>query len=107
GALFLGASFPLAVRVLAGEGERAGVASGSGYAWNTLGCIAGAVLAGFWLIPELGFAGTLRAAAAVNFALAGLCALALAPAPSRLAALGAGAGVLFCALAPLRELERS
>ena len=40
------------------------------YAWNTVGAIAGAVLAGFVLVPGLGFEGSIRFAVAVNFFLA-------------------------------------
>ena len=38
------------------------------YGFNTIGAFAGALAAGFWLIPSLGLVGALRAMAAVNLA---------------------------------------
>jgi spermidine synthase len=69
-ALCIGATFPLAVRVLAMHEADAGPASARVFAWNTLGAIVGSVGAGFWWIPALGYAGTLGAAAGANLALA-------------------------------------
>ena len=40
------------------------------YAWNTVGAIIGAILAGFVIIPDLGFEGSIRLAVGVNFCLA-------------------------------------
>ena len=63
GAIFMGASFPLAVRVMSGDGEEsaklAGSAAGRVYSWNTIGAILGASIAGFVLLPTLEFADTL------------------------------------------------
>ena len=78
-ALCIGATFPFAVRVLARERDDAGPASARVYAWNTVGSIAGSVCAGFFLVPGLGFEGTLALAVAINLALA----LALARCCSR------------------------
>lgn len=80
--LFIGATFPFAVRVLAGSAAEVGGATGRVYAWNTVGAIAGALGAGFWLIPAAGFAGTVRLAAAASLLLA-LGAGLLAPVPGR------------------------
>ena len=74
-ALFIGATYPLAVRAHAGAAADAGRSSAIIYSWNTLGSIAGALLAGFLIVPALGFAGTVRFAVWGNLGL-GLCALA-------------------------------
>ena len=70
GALCIGATFPLAVRIVARSAADAGSASARAYTWNTVGSIFGAVLAAFWVLPTLGLEGTVRAAAFVNLALA-------------------------------------
>ncbi|MCP3983487.1 MAG: hypothetical protein GY723_03815 [bacterium] len=69
-ALCIGATFPLAVRILASQEAEAGPASARVFAWNTLGSIIGSVGAGFLWIPAFGFAGTLGAATALNLSLA-------------------------------------
>jgi spermidine synthase len=92
-----GAAFPCAVRVLAAGAGEAPRASGRVFAWNTAGAIVGAVGAGFWLLPRLGFAGMVTAAVAVSLSLA--AAAALAERPRRLAAAAAaGAGLAALAL---------
>ncbi len=68
--IFIGATFPLAVRVLARNETEASHATARIYAWNTAGAIAGAVLAGFVLIPALGFEHSIVAAVVVNAGLA-------------------------------------
>jgi spermidine synthase len=73
--LFIGATFPLAVRVLASNERQASAATARVYAWNTVGSIAGATLAGFWIIPRLGFEGSIRLGVCANLAL-GLVTLA-------------------------------
>ncbi len=70
GTLCIGATFPLAVRVLARSQDEAGPASARIYAWNTVGAILGAVGAGFFLIPAVGFAVCLALAVSANAALA-------------------------------------
>ena len=98
--LAIGATFPFAVRIAAVGAEDAGPASARVYAWNTVGAIAGALGAGFALIPALGFAATLAAAALANAALA-LGALALVPPPRRrLAALALPLAAGLAALWP-------
>jgi spermidine synthase len=52
--LLIGATFPCAIAVAARAGARVGRDVGQVYAVNTLGAIAGAVGAGFLLIPERG-----------------------------------------------------
>ncbi|CAK9044378.1 Spermidine synthase, partial [Durusdinium trenchii] len=68
--LCIGATFPFAVRLLAGEAKEAGPVSASVYAWNTVGGVCGALLAGFVIVPELEFAGTVKFAALTNLGLA-------------------------------------
>ncbi len=81
-ACFLGATFPLAVRILARDEREAGAVTARVYAWNTVGGIAGAVLAGFLLLPALGFGGTVKLAVCLNLSLA-LLTLGFAPDRSR------------------------
>lgn len=88
---FLGATFPFAVRVLARSEIDAAAASARVYAWNTVGGVAGALAGGFFLLPELGFAGTLDAISAGNAALAVLACLLVAPPPRVALALAAAA----------------
>lgn len=68
--IFIGATFPLAVRVLARDELEASPVTARVYAWNTLGAIGGAILAGFVLIPALGFEGSIKAAVMINVSLA-------------------------------------
>ncbi|MEQ1833855.1 MAG: fused MFS/spermidine synthase, partial [Candidatus Eisenbacteria bacterium] len=73
--LVLGALFPVTVRLLQnGDG---GQATGFAYAINTVGTIAGSLVAGFILVPRLGVQGTHLLAVGIA-ALAGLVALGLA-----------------------------
>ncbi|MCG8443760.1 MAG: fused MFS/spermidine synthase, partial [Caulobacterales bacterium] len=94
-ALCIGATYPLAVRVLARDARSIVADTALVYSWNTAGAIAGALLAGLVLLPAIGFAGTGRLAVAVNLGLA-VWALAWA-APPRVAAV-AGAGALVAVL---------
>jgi spermidine synthase len=83
--LCIGATFPFAVRLLARNAEEAATVSGRVYAWNTLGSIFGATLAGFALLPILGLENTALAGVATNLVL-GLTACWLAtPRRTRLA----------------------
>jgi spermidine synthase len=94
--LFIGATFPLAVRVLARDEREAGAGTARIYAWNTLGAIAGAVLAGFWLLPALGFEGSVKLAICSNALLALVCLACVAR--TRLVAVGAVALGLLATL---------
>jgi spermidine synthase len=98
-ALCIGATFPFAVRVLARRGDDAGPASARVYAANTAGSIAGSVCAGFFLVPGLGFAGTLIACVAINLVLAAAASLLVGPWRRGLAAI-AVAGAVALAIAP-------
>jgi spermidine synthase len=92
-AVGLGATFPLAVRILARDGAEAATAGARIYAWNTVGSIFGALLAGFVLVPSLGFEGSIRLAVSINLALA-LWTLACV-ATQRRVLVGASAGLLL------------
>lgn len=101
GALFIGMTFPFAVRVLAGGAAQAGPASARVYAWNTLGAIAGAVATGFVLLPGLRLAGTAAAMVAASLAVALAAALLAAPRLKTLAA-AAAVGLALLAASPPR-----
>ncbi len=75
--LCIGASFPFAVRIFAQGVEDAGPGSARVYAWNTFGSIVGSVATGFFLLPSLGFEGTLILGVAINLVLAAITALRL------------------------------
>ncbi len=75
--LFIGATFPLAVRVYASGVGSAARSSARVYAWNTLGAIAGAAIAGFFLVPLLKYEGAIRAMVLLNTLLAILVAVTL------------------------------
>ena len=79
--LFIGATFPLAVRILATDSVDAAPAAARIYAWNTLGAIVGATLAAFLLIPALRYEGAVRFAVNCNATLAVAAALLVARQP--------------------------
>ena len=80
--IFIGATFPLAVRVLTPNEAMTGNCTARVYAWNTMGGIAGAILAGFWLIPLLGFVGSIKYVVLANLLLALAVAILIARARS-------------------------
>ena len=95
--LFIGATFPFAVRVLATGEADAAPASAKVYAWNTFGAIVGAAVAGFVLIPLLKYEGAIQMAVTVNAALALGASLLVFQRRYRTAAV-AGVGLLAIAL---------
>jgi spermidine synthase len=99
GAVAIGATFPLAVRILAHRAEEAPRASARVFAWNTVGAIAGSVAAGFAVLPALRYAGTVTAAAAVSLVLAAVAATAERP---RLRGTAAAAVTAIAAVVLLR-----
>lgn len=109
--LFIGATFPLAVRILAAAADEAPVATGRTYAWNTVGAIVGSILAGFLLIPALGFEGAIRLAVGVNLALAMVALFLVAGMGLRTvapAALACGVALLlYRPMAPLGLIDTS
>ena len=64
--LALGAAFPLALATAAARADTAGRDAARVYACNTLGAIAGALAAGFVLLPALGLQATFRVASIVG-----------------------------------------
>jgi spermidine synthase len=70
----IGMTYPLAVRVLARDADDAAPASARVYSWNTVGAIAGSLVAGFLVIPELGYQGAIQVAVCAS-ALLGIAAL--------------------------------
>lgn len=91
--LCIGGTFPMAVRLLARDESDAAAASARVYSWNTVGAIAGALAAGFAIIPALGFVGTVVAGALANAGLALAAAFLVRPNLRRLAVAGV-AGLL-------------
>ena len=91
----LGGVFPFAVKCFSLTGDAPGLAgpacwraTGVVYAWNCAGAVVGPAAGGLLLLPALGLRGTLVAASAAYFALAGLT-LAGAPIPFARKALAA------------------
>jgi spermidine synthase len=74
--LFIGATFPLAVRIYTSNFAGAARSSARVYSWNTVGAIFGAAFAGFFLIPALKYEGAIQVAALTNVLL-GLAAALL------------------------------
>ena len=93
-AVLIGATFPFAVRVLARDESDAGPASARVYAANTLGSVVGSISAGFFVIPALGYAGTLAACVAINLILAIATALTLVERHARGIQIAAAVGLL-------------
>ena len=77
--LFIGATYPLAVRIGAQTAEQTAGVAGRIYTWNTAGAISGALLTGFFILPFLGFGYTLQLAMLVSIALAAGVAATLQP----------------------------
>ena len=72
-AMIFGFNFPMFVVLIdRGNAGQTGssVTVGKAYAANTIGCIVGAVVAGFWLVPWLGSFRVIGVAAALNLLLA-------------------------------------
>ena len=68
--LFIGATYPLAVRIATSAAGDTAHVSGRVYAWNTVGAIVGALLTGFFVLPLFGFGLTLKAAMITSMTLA-------------------------------------
>lgn len=77
--LCIGATFPFGVRLLARDAEEAAAVSGRVYAWNTVGSILGAILAGFFLLPTLGLENTALVGVLTSLMLGLLAAILSAP----------------------------
>lgn len=72
--LGLGAMFPITINAIASARDDTARCVGRAYALNTVGAIVGSVVAGFWLVPQLGSQKTLLVGIALN-ALFGLAAV--------------------------------
>jgi len=68
--IFIGATYPLAVRIATVRADDTARIAGRIYAWNTTGAIVGALMTGFFILPALGFGLTLKAAMIVSTLLA-------------------------------------
>lgn len=102
----MGTTFPIAARAVAPGNARAGVDVGRLYAANSYGALAGALVAGFVLVPALGvtratvvLAGVSLASAAVAFAASRAGPTVRRTAPVLLA-------VLFCVIAAVMWPQR-
>jgi spermidine synthase len=69
-AVLMGATIPLLTQALARGAAEATRMHALVYATNTAGAFAGALAAGFWLVPELGLVAALRLAGCTNLAAA-------------------------------------
>ena len=101
--LFIGATFPFAVRILATGEADAAPASARVYSWNTFGAIVGAAVAGFVLIPLLKYEGAIQMAVTMNAALAVAASLFIVQRRYR-TAVAAGVGLIAVALVYRPEL---
>ena len=81
--LFIGASYPFAVRIFALSEKDAAPAAAKVYSWNTVGAIVGATVAAFFLIPALKYEGAVKFAVLMNLALAFVASLLIQPQNAR------------------------
>src|SRR5262249_8602523 len=95
-AILMGLSLPLLVAAAAGEPQRFGNWLGRLYAVNTLGCVAGAFLSGFVLIPWLGIQNTF-AVIVLAMLVVGCVAWGMASRPAASKRLVVGGTVLLAA----------
>jgi len=108
-AFFSGATFPLAVRILAKRAEDAAPAAARVYAWNTLGAILGALLGGFWWVPALRFEGSIQLAVWLSI-LTAVGAIWLLVKPARTPAISLTvilAGAIFFQPSPPTQMLRA
>lgn len=67
--VLMGGTLPLLIRQLTSRDGSLDQATGWLYAINTFGAATGCVMAGFWLLPDLGLSGTNNAAALLNISI--------------------------------------
>jgi spermidine synthase len=97
--LFIGALFPLVVRLYTRSLSRVGQSIGDVYSLNTLGCILGSFCGGFFFVPFLGIQKSILLAVALNFSLAFLLLIPLPFRRTRLKlSVMAALGLFFVAL---------
>ncbi|MFO7569174.1 MAG: fused MFS/spermidine synthase, partial [Smithellaceae bacterium] len=80
---FLGAAFPLTVKIYTRSLDRVGRSIGEAYATNTLGAVTGSFCAGFILIPFLGKELSLSLVAGLQMAVPLIVGLIVWPGPDR------------------------
>ncbi len=73
--VLMGMTFPLVARATVGTVGEVGSAVGLAYGANTIGAVAGSLLAGFVLVPSLGLRGATFTAAFANLAIGAMFAL--------------------------------
>ena len=73
--VLMGAAFPIVIKIMTASSGRIGCSTGTCYAVNTLGCISGALVTGFLLIPFLGIRLSLNVIVAVNLLAGFYCLL--------------------------------
>ena len=95
--VFIGATLPLAIRILSRDEFDASTGTARVYSWNTVGAIFGAVLAGFYLIPLLGFEGSIRLALLINLILCLWTLIVITP--RRLVSIGVVAALILAVVA--------
>lgn len=95
----LGASFPAANAAYIQSMQNIGQSIGKVYAYNTLGSIAGAFLAGFILIPSIGMEKTIWLAFAVNLIL-GVVSLRIDQSMDRMAWIWTAASIALFLIVP-------
>lgn len=78
--LFMGALFPLTIKIYTSNLKQVGRMVGNIYTINTIGCILGSFAGGFFLIPLLGIRDTILLGIGLNLLL-GLYLLLITPAP--------------------------
>ncbi|MDI6817095.1 MAG: fused MFS/spermidine synthase [Actinomycetota bacterium] len=97
---FMGATFPVVVKINTASIEALGHDAGNAYSVNTIGSIAGSLSAGFLLIPLIGVKGATFVAAGLNFFVAtGMISISKSTAVKRLLPTGIIALVVVGVLA--------
>lgn len=102
--LFLGAAFPAALRLIVADGH-VGQGVGVVAALNTLGGIAGTVLTGFVLVPQLGLMRTLSLLAVIAGVI-GLIAVLWRRESRRIAAATLAAAIAICLVAVILPSDK-
>lgn len=78
----MGATLPVVARGIVGDDATLGRWSALLYAANTLGAVLGAYLCGFWLLPGIGLAASVRLGAALSFVVGTFAVVGVGGAPA-------------------------
>jgi spermidine synthase len=70
GAFLIGSTFPLAISLIARNYKQTGVVAAKVYSWNTSGAIIGALLMGFYLLPNFEFVNSAKILSIVSLLIA-------------------------------------